>query len=288
MIPVAFDYVAPASVEEAVAALTGSEEEIKVLAGGQSLLPVLKLRLAAPTLLVDLGRIADLTGITEDGDTLLIGSMTTTSEVASSALVHEHAGVLAAAARTVADPQVRHRGTLGGALVHADPSGDLPAPVLALDAELVITGPAGTRTEPAADFFTDMFTTSVGDDEIVTSIRIPKHTGWGSHYEKFNRVAQQWSIVAVAATTQVTDGSIAAARVALTNMGPTALRASAVEAALVGQPATSAVVRAAAEHAGEGTDPPSDGNGSAAYRRQLAGVLTRRALVAALGLVDEE
>ena len=159
-----------------------------------------RLRLAAPTLSVDLGRIDELRGVSDDGDAIVIGAMTTHARSRPDPLVAEHAAVLAKTARTVADPQVRHRGTLGGALVHADPAGDLPAPILALDAELVVAGAGGERTVAAADFFVDLFTTAVGEDEILTKIRIPKHTGWGSHYEKFNRVAQQWSIVGVAAT----------------------------------------------------------------------------------------
>jgi aerobic carbon-monoxide dehydrogenase medium subunit len=283
MIPPAFDYTAPESLADAIAALGSDSEEIKVLAGGQSLIPVLRLRLAAPTLIVDIGRIPELSGITDEGDAIVIGAMTTHSDVVSSDLVDEHAHVLAKAGETVADPQVRHRGTLGGALVHADPAGDLPAPILALDAELVIAGAGGERTVPAADFFEDLFTTAVAENEILTKIRIPKHTGWGGHYEKFTRVAQQWSIVGVAAAVKAEGGTISAAKVALTNMGSTAVRASAVEQALVGQPATADAVRAAAAQAAEGTNPPSDTNGDAGYRRHLATVLTRRAVLAAAG-----
>ena len=283
MIPAKFDYVAPASVADALAALGSDSDEIKVLAGGQSLLPVLRLRLAAPTLLVDLSRIDELRGVNDDGDAIVIGAMTTHAEVASDPLVADQASVLAKTARTVADPQVRHRGTLGGSLVHADPAGDLPAPILALDAELVVAGAGGERTVSAADFFVDLFTTAVGEDEILTKIRIPKHTGWGSHYEKFNRVAQAWSIVGVAANVRTDGGTIAEAKIALTNMGSTAIRASAVEAALVGQPATEDAVRAAAASAADGTSPPTDGDGDADYRRHLATVLTRRAVLAAVG-----
>ncbi len=281
MIPATFDYTAPESVGDALTALGSDAEEIKVLAGGQSLIPVLKLRLAAPTLIVDLGHISELSGVRDDGDAITIGAMTTHAEVAADPLVVEHAGVLAKAVRTVADPQVRHRGTLGGALVHADPAGDMPAPILALDAELVIAGSGGERRVAAADFFEDLFTTAVGEDEILTHVRIPKHTGWGAHYEKFTRVAQQWSIVGVAATVKVDGGAISEARIGLTNMGATALRARAVEQALVGQPATDEVVRAAAASAADGTSPPTDTNGDADYRRHLASVLTRRAVLAA-------
>lgn len=283
MIPAPFDYVAPDSVEEALAALASDAEEIKVMAGGQSLLPVMKLRLAAPTLVVDLGRVPGLTGVTESGDSIVIGAMTTHAEVATHPLVREHAALLAEAAQTVADPQVRHRGTLGGALVHADPAGDLPAPILALDAVLTIVGSGGERSVSAADFFEDMFTTAVGEDEILLSISIPKHTGWGAHYEKFTRVAQQWSIVAVAATVKTDGGTITEARIAFTNMGSTAVRATAVESALAGQPATAEAVKTAAARAADGTTPPTDTNGDADYRRHLATVLTRRAVLAAAG-----
>lgn len=281
MIPVAFDYLAPTSVQEALTALADAGDEGKVLAGGQSLIPVLRMRLNAPETVIDLGRIEGLRGIREEGDHLVIGAMTTHGEVAASALVAEHAAVLAAAAAEVADPQIRRRGTLGGALVHADPAGDLGAPILTLDADLVITGPGGERTVAAADFFTDLFETAVGDGELLTAIRIPKHTGWKGHYEKFVRVAHQWSIVAVAANVRVDGDTIAEARIGLTNMGATPLRARAVEAALAGA-STGDLARACAA-AAEGTNPPSDLNGDADYRRHLATVLTRRAVEAAVG-----
>lgn len=281
MIPAAFDYQAPESVADALAALGSGAEEIKVLAGGQSLIPVLRLRMAAPTLLVDLGRIDELRGVSEDGAYIVIGAMTTHDEITTNPRIAEHAMLLAQAARTVADPQVRHRGTIGGALVHADPAGDMPAPILALDAELEIAGPGGTRTVAAGDFFQDLFTTAVGEDELLTRIRVPKHTGWGSHYEKFVRVAQQWSIVGVAAAVKAEGGTISQAKVAMTNMGSTAVRAAAVERALTGQPATEEAIRAAAAHAAEGTNPPTDNNGDADYRRHLSTVLTRRAVLAA-------
>ena len=283
MIPAAFDYHAPTTVEEALQLLATSGDDVKILAGGQSLIPVLRLRLAAPDVMIDLGRITELRGIRDDGSALVIGAMTPHSEVASSPLVRQHATVLAEAAETVADPQVRHRGTFGGALAHADPAGDLPAPVLALGAELEIAGPGGRRTVPAAEFFEGLFATAIGEDEILTQVRVPKHTGWGGHYEKFTRVAQQWSIVAVAAAVRAEGGSIAEARVALTNMGAVPIRAHAVEQALQGQPATAQSVAAACAAAAEGTDPPTDLNGDADYRRHLAGVLTRRAVLAAAG-----
>ena len=283
MIPAAFDYVAPTTVDDAVRALADAGEDGKVLAGGQSLLPVLRMRLAAPSKLIDLGKVPELRGIREDGDKLVIGAMTTHYEVQRDPLIAEHASLLALTTDSVADPQVRHRGTLGGSLAHADPAGDLPAPVLALDAEMVVRGMDGTRTIPAAEFFTDFFTTALRPGEILVEVRVPKTTGWSAHYEKFNRVAQAWSIVAVAATVRVDGGSIAEARVALTNMGATPVRATSVEQALVGQSATAETIRAAAEHAAEGTSPPTDGNADAEYRQHLARVLTSRAVSAAVG-----
>jgi aerobic carbon-monoxide dehydrogenase medium subunit len=284
MIPAAFDYQAPTSVADALNLLSGdSDGDIKVLAGGQSLIPVLRLRLAAPALLVDLGRIEDLVGVRDEGDHLVIGPMTTHAEIASSDLVKEHAEVIALATKTVADPQVRHRGTIGGAIAHADPAGDLPAAVASLDGEFVIAGKRGERTVGFADFFQDYFTTAVGEDEILTAIRVPKHTGWGAHYQKFTRVAQQWSIVGVAANVRLEGGTVAEAKIALTNMGPTTLRASATEQALVGKEPTDDAIAAAADLAAEGTNPPSDANGDADYRRHLATVLTRRAIRAAIG-----
>ncbi len=285
MIPAAFDYVAPTTVAEALQALADGGEDAKLLGGGQSFLPVLRLRLAAPTVVVDLSKVAELRGITVEGDELVVGAMTTHHDVLTSADVAEHAALLALTTATVADPSIRHRGTLGGALSHADPAGDLGAPILALEATMVIASPGGaTRTVAAADFFTDYFTTAVEPGELLTQIRIPKHTGWGAQYEKFNRVAQAWSIVAVAAALKIDGGTVSEARVALTNMGSTPLRAHGVEAALVGQAATVESFRAAAEHAAEGTSPGSDIGADAEYRTHLAGVLTRRALATAAGV----
>ena len=282
MIPAAFDYHAPTSLDEALR-LLGSGDDVKVLAGGQSLIPVMRLRLAAPETVVDLGKIDQLRGIREDGDMLVIGAMTPHADVAVDPLVREHARVVSEAALTVADPQVRHRGTFGGSLVHADPAGDMPACALALEAQFVIAGGGGTRTVAADDFFEGLFTTAVGVDEILVEVRLPKYTGWGGHYEKFTRVAQQWSIVAVAAAVRAEGGTIAEARIGLTNMGSTPVRARTVEQALAGQPATPEAVKAAAAQAAEGTDPPSDTNGDAEYRRHLASVLTARAVLAAAG-----
>ncbi len=282
MIPAQFEYVAPATLEEALSALSQSDDA-KVIAGGQSLLPVLRMRLNAPELVVDIGKIDGLRGVREDGDSLVIGALTTHHELLHDPLVSQHARLLTQAAHELADPQIRHLGTFGGALVHADPAGDLGAPVLALGAECVIAGPSGTRTVTADDFFVDLFETAVQEDEILTEVRVPKRTGWGAHYEKFVRVAHQWPIVAVAATVRLDGGAIAEARVGLTNMGSVPLRARGVEEALVGAAPSEDGVRAAADRAADGTSPPSDLNGSAEYRRHLATVLTRRAVVAAAG-----
>lgn len=283
MIPASFDYVRPSTVDEAVQALASAGEDAKVLAGGQSLLPVLRMRLATPTTLIDLGRVAELRGVRDDGDALVIGAMTTHYDVQRDPLVAEHAALLKEATDTVADPQIRHRGTLGGAISHADPAGDLLAPVLALEASLVLAGPSGRRTVPAAEFFQDLFTTALAADELLVEIRVPKHTGWRAHYEKFNRVAQAWSMVAVAVTVRTEAGVIEEARVALTNMGSTPVRASGVEAALVGAQASADSIAAAASHAAEGTNPPVDSNADVEYRRHLAQVLTGRAIAAAAG-----
>ena len=283
MIPAQFDYVKPTTVDEAVAALAKAGEDAKVLAGGQSLIPVLRLRLAAPSVLVDLGAIPELRRIRADGDRIAIGAMAPHHEVLHDDLVREHVSLLARATETVADNQTRHRGTLGGSLAHADPAGDLGGVALALDAEFVIVGPSGTRTVPASEFFVDYFTTALAEDEILTEVRFPRYTGWGSHYEKFNRTAQSWSMVAIAAAVRVDGGTIAEARVGLTNMGTTPLRATGVEEALVGQPATAEAVRAAAERVTEGTAAPSDADAAADYREHLARVLTGRAVLAAAG-----
>ncbi|MGY1834859.1 FAD binding domain-containing protein [Blastococcus sp. SYSU DS0510] len=285
MIPAPFEYARPTTVDEALEAIASGGEDVKVLAGGQSLIPVMRLRLAAPETVVDLGRVTELRGVREEGDVLVIGAMTTHSDVLADPLIGQHAPLIAEATATVADRQVRHRGTFGGALVHADPAGDLPAVALALDAEFVIAGAGGRRTVPASEFFVDYLTTAVDEGELLVEVRVPKLAGqWGMRYEKFNRVAQAWSIVAVAAAVRREDGHIAEARIGLTNMGPTPLRAGAVEAALSGAEATPEAIAAAAAHAAEGTDPSSDLNAQADYRHHLATVLTRRAVTAAAGL----
>lgn len=285
MIPAQFDYVKPSSIEEAVQAYAAAGEDAKILAGGQSLLPILRLRLAYPELVVDLGGIAELTGVTDDGDGILIGAMTTHSAIIGDELVKRHAPLIAQATETVADRQVRHRGTFGGSLAHADPAGDLPAVALALDAELRVHGPNGQRSIAARDFFVDYLTTAMEPGEILTAIWVPKlGEGWSTHYEKINRVAQAWSIVAVAAAVRRSDGAIAEARIGLTNMGPTPLRASATERALAGAPATAESVASASASAAEGTSAPSDLSAKADYREHLVTVLTKRAVQHAAGI----
>ena len=283
MIPAQFDYVAPTTVEDALAALAEHGDDAKIIAGGQSLLPVLRMRLNAPETVIDLGRIDTLRGVRDDGDAIVVGAMTTHHDVLTNDLVKEHAAIVHHAVTELADAQIRHRGTFGGALAHADPAGDMGAPALALGAEFVIAGSEGTRTVPASEFFVDLFETAIGEDEILTEVRIPKHTGWGASYEKFVRIKHQWPIVAVAATVRVEGGTIAEARVGLTNMGNTPLRATAVEEALVGAQASEDGVREAASKAADGTNPPADLNGDSDYRKHLATVLTRRAVAKAAG-----
>jgi aerobic carbon-monoxide dehydrogenase medium subunit len=284
VIPAKFGYARPETIEEAVSALDQGGEDAKVISGGQSLLPLLRLRLAYPEMLVDVGRLDALRGVRDDGDALSIGALTTHYDVTRDPLIKEHCGLLAEAAETVADPAVRHRGTIGGSLAHADPAGDLPAVIVALDATLTARGPGGERQIAAGDFFSDYLTTTLEPNEILTSIRVPKlGPGWGYRYEKFHRSAQAWAIVGVAALARRDDGHIAEARVGLTNMGSVPVRASATEAAVAGAEAEPGALRAAAEHADEESNPPSDLHGGADYRRHLARVLTARALAAAAG-----
>ncbi len=285
MIPAKFEYVRPGSLGDAVRALADGGDDAKVIAGGQSLLPLLRLRLAYPDLLVDLGALDDLRGVADVGDDLLIGARTTHYQLVHDPLIAEHCGLLAQAAGTVADPAVRHRGTLGGSIAHADPAGDLPAVVLALNATMIATGPGGEREIAAADFFVDYLTTSLSPGEILTGIRVPKlGEDWGYRYEKFHRTAQAWAIVGVAALVRRSNGHVAEARVGLTNMGPVPIRAAAVEAAAAGAQASSEAMRASAAGADEGTQPPADLHGAPDYRRHLARVLTGRALEAAAGV----
>jgi aerobic carbon-monoxide dehydrogenase medium subunit len=283
MIPASLEYVAPDSIAGVLSALAEAGEDAKLLAGGQSLLPVLRLRLAYPSTLVDLSKVDELRGVREDDGSLVIGAMTRHCDVITNPLIAQHAPLIAAATRTVADPAIRHRGTFGGSLSHADPAGDLPAVALALDAEFVVEGPGGRRTVPASDFFVDYLQTALSPDELLVEIKVPKLTGWGAHYEKFQRVAQAWAIVGVAAAVRVENGTIAEARVGLTNMGTVPIRARTVEAALVGCSPDADAVGAATASAADGTSPPTDLGGAADYRAHLVTVLTRRAVLAAAG-----
>jgi carbon-monoxide dehydrogenase medium subunit len=282
VIPAQFEYVRPASLDDAVRALSDAGEDAKVLAGGQSLMPLLRLRLAYPDALIDLDRIEPLREIRDEGDTLLIGAMATHYQVARDRLVNEHAPLIVKATATVADPAVRHRGTFGGSLAHADPAGDLPAVALALDAVFLVRSVGGEREIPAADFFVDWMTSAMEPDELLVGVRVPKlGPGWGVHYEKFHRTAQAWAIVGVACALRRDNGTIRDARIALTNMGPVPVRASGVEEAVRGRTAAPDALRSAAESAAEGTSASADLHGSAEYREHLARVLTARAMAAA-------
>ena len=268
MIPAAFDYVRAGSADEAVALLAEHGDEAKLLAGGHSLLPLMKLRLAVPAVLVDIGRLTDLSYIREDGDTVAIGALTTHHAIETSDVLKAHLPLLAHATAKVGDPQVRHRGTLGGALSHGDPAADHPAILLALGGEMVLRGPGGERRVAADDFFTGFLETALAPDELLTEIRIPKATGAGWSFQKFNRRAQDWAIVGVAAVHNGRTG------IGLVNMDTKPTRATAAEEAMAGgaSPADAAAV------AHEGTNPPGDLNGTVEYREHLARVLVRRAL----------
>ena len=279
MIPAKVDYEVAGTVQEAIELL--GREDAKLLAGGHSLLPLMKLRLASPALLVDIGRLEGLSYVRDSGEALAVGALTRHHDLATDPLVQEHCPLLSHVAGMIGDPQVRHRGTIGGSLAHGDPASDLPAVLLALDGEIVAQGPEGERTFAANDFFRSLFETALGPQDVVTEIRVPKlGTGRGWSYLKFNRRAQDWATVGVAAVVRHENGTIEEAAVALTNMGSTPFRARAVEQALVGASADS--VATAAEHAADDTSPPSDTNASADFRRHLARVLTRRALEEAL------
>jgi carbon-monoxide dehydrogenase medium subunit len=285
VIPAKFDYTRPGSLAEAVRALADGGDDAKVIAGGQSLLPLLRLRLSYPDLLVDIGALDELRGVRDTGDGLEIGALTTHYTITRDPLIREHCGLLAAAASTVADPAVRHRGTIGGSLSHADPAGDLPAVVTALDGTLIATGPEGERVIAVADFFVDYLTTALRPGEVLTAVRVPKlGPGWGYRYEKFNVTAQDWAIVGVAALARRSNGHVAEARIGLTNMGPVPVRARAAEQAAAGVEATREALTAAAAQADQGAAPADDLRAAADYRRHLARVLTGRALAAAAGL----
>ena len=269
MIPAAFDYVRAGSAEEAIALIGEHGEDAKFLAGGHSLLPLMKLRLAQPSVLVDIGRVEDLSYIRDAGDHIAIGALTRHMDVEKSPLLAEHVPLLAHAAGHVGDPQVRHRGTMGGTIAHADPASDLPATTLALGATYVAQGPNGTREIAAADFYQGFLESALAADEMLTEIRVPKMGGAGWSFQKFNRRAQDWAIVGVAAWRRNGDSGVA-----LVNMGSTPILATSVSGAL----AQGASISDAAQLAAEEAEPQSDLNASPEYRVHLAKVLVRRAL----------
>jgi carbon-monoxide dehydrogenase medium subunit len=278
MIPAEFDYVAPDSLDDAIKALVDGGEDAKLLAGGHSLIPLMKLRVAAPSLLVDLRKLPGLHGVERQNGDWRIGALITHA-------VLEHApelGVVSDVAGTIADPQVRHRGTIGGSLAHGDSASDLPAAMLVCEAEVTLQGQSGQRTLAAAELFQDYMTTAIAADEVLTEIRVPALDGYGHAYQKFTRRAEDWAMAGVCAVVKLSDGVVEDARVGLTNMGSVPLRATAVEDALRGQPATAESIAAAAEHAADGTHPPADLNATTEYKQHLARVLTKRALTEAV------
>jgi carbon-monoxide dehydrogenase medium subunit len=279
VIPAEFDYAVADSVEDAIQRLGQGGEDAKLLAGGHSLLPLMKLRLAAPTLLIDLRKVSGLSGIERSNGGFKVGAMTRHAQVAASDLP----GAVTAAAESIADQQVRNRGTIGGSLAHGDPASDMPGVMLAFEATLSAQGPSGSRDIGAADLFQDYLTTALEPTEVVTSVNIPALDGYGYGYEKFARRAEDWAMVGVVALVKSNGGTCEDVRIGLTNMGSTPLRATAAEEALRGQSLSPESIAAAAEHAADGTDPPADLNATQEYKRHLARVLTRRALEAAAG-----
>ena len=280
MIPTAFDYEAPESLDEAIRMLHENGEDAKLLAGGHSLLPLMKLRLAAPSVLIDLRRVPGLHGIQRDNGSWRLGAMTRHADLQDT----EELGVVARASSLIADQQVRNRGTVGGSLAHGDPASDLPAVMLATDGEVTAQGTGGQRTIAAADLFQDYLTTALAHDEVITEVRVPALDGYGFGYEKFTRRAEDWAMVGVCALVKASDGSCEDVRIGLTHMGSTPLRASATEEALRGQPLDADSIARAAAQAAEGTEPPGDLNATPDYKRHLARTLTRRALMEAAGL----
>jgi carbon-monoxide dehydrogenase medium subunit len=281
VIPAEFDYTAPETLEDAIKALSEGGEDAKLLAGGHSLLPLMKLRLATPSLLVDLRKVPGLHGIQRENGNWRIGALTPHADL-------EHTpdlGVVSLAAGTIADPQVRNRGTIGGSLAHGDPASDLPAVMLICEASVTLQGAGGRqRTVSAAELFRDYLETAVEPAEVLTEVRMPVYDGWGYGYQKFNRRSEDWAMVAVSVLVRKTGDTVEDVRVGLTNMASKPVRAHAVEEALRGQPANAESIARAAEQAAEGTDPPADLNASSEYKRHLARVMCRRALEQAAGL----
>jgi aerobic carbon-monoxide dehydrogenase medium subunit len=280
MIPAEFDYAAPDTLEDAIKLLSDGGEDAKLLAGGHSLIPLMKLRLAAPSLLVDLRKVPGIHGIQRENGAWRIGAMTP-----HAALEHTpELGIMSRAAGTIADPQVRNRGTIGGSLAHGDPASDLPAVLLIAEGAVTVQGPGGQRTVAAAELFRDYMETAVAPDEVLTEVRVPALDDWGFSYQKFNRRSEDWAMVAVSAVIKQTGDICEDVRIGMTNMASVPLRANAVEAALRGQPLSAENIAKAAEHAAEDTQPPADLNASAEYKRHLARVLCQRALTEAAGL----
>jgi carbon-monoxide dehydrogenase medium subunit len=280
MIPAEFDYEAPETLDEAIRLLRDNGDEAKLLAGGHSLIPLMKLRLAAPALLIDLRRVPGLHGVQRENGSWRIGAMTPHATLETT----PELGLASRVAGTIADQQVRNRGTIGGSLAHGDPASDLPAILLIGEGTVTVQGTAGQRTIDAAELFRDYLETSIGQDEVLTEVRIPAFDGYGFGYQKFNRRSEDWAMVAVSALVKRTGDICEDVRVGLTNMAGVPLRASAVEDALRGQPLNAETIAAAASHAADGTDPPADLNASADYKRHLARVLCKRALTEAGGL----
>ena len=279
MIPAEFDYTVPETLEDAIKALVDGGEDAKLLAGGHSLIPLMKLRLAAPSLLVDLRKVPGLHGIERQNGHWRIGALTAHRKLEFSTEL----GLVSKVAATIADPQVRHRGTIGGSLAHGDSASDLPAAMLIAEAEVTLQGSQGQRTVAAADLFKDYMTTAVAEDEVLTEIRVPALDGYGSSYHKFNRRSEDWAMVGVCVVVKDSGGTCEDVRIGLTNMASVPLRATAAEQALRGLELSAENIAKAAEQAAEGTSPPSDINASAEYKQHLARVLTRRAITDALG-----
>lgn len=284
MIPAAFDYAAAKSVDEAIELLQQHGDDAKILAGGHSLLPLMKLRLAGPGILVDIGRIQDLAYIRDAGDHVAIGALTTHHALESSELLQQRVPLLSQTAALVGDMQVRNRGTIGGSIAHADPASDLPSVVCALSAHIVVRGPQGERTIAAQDFFQDIWTSALDPNEVVTEVRVAYGDGQPAQaYEKFRLRASDWALVGAAVDVHRRNGTIESASVVLTNVGTTPTRARAVEEALRGQPVSADSLRAASERASEGLNPSPELKASPDYKRHLAQVMTRRALERAVG-----
>jgi aerobic carbon-monoxide dehydrogenase medium subunit len=282
MIPPAFDYHAPRSVSEALGLLGSLGADAKLLAGGHSLLPMMKLRFAQPSHLIDLNRIPELRGICEDGSDIVIGAMTSENDLIASPILRDKLPLLAVAPKLIADPQVRNRGTIGGDIAHGDPANDHPALSLAIDATFVLQGPKGTRRVKADDFFLGTYMTALADDEILVGIRVPafaEGTGWA--YEKLKRKTGDWATAGAAVVMRMASGKVTHARIALTNVGPTALRAADAEAALIGQPLSDASIEAAAQAARAVCDPADDLRGDRDYKTAMAGQMVKRAVRAA-------